>query len=207
MRTMMVAGAVLVMALATSGSRQIVGRQSAGFTAQIPELPPEPWVLDDPADSLYRTARDALNRNDYSRAAELFRRIREQYPKSTYTPDAFYWEAFALYRKGGTDDLRTALNALEAQSQRYPKAATRGDAGPLATRIRGELAKRGDSNAAATVESEAQAATQGTQGSSGSCTDDEDDTRVAALNALLQMDAERAMPILRKVLARRDSCS
>ena len=31
--------------------------------------------------------------------------------------------------------------------------------------------------------------------------------RVAALNALLQMDADRAVPILRRVLARRDPCS
>jgi HEAT repeat protein len=37
--------------------------------------------------------------------------------------------------------------------------------------------------------------------------DDEDDERVAALNALLQMDADRAMPILTKVLERRDPCS
>ncbi len=37
--------------------------------------------------------------------------------------------------------------------------------------------------------------------------DDDDDERVAALNALIQMDAERAMPILKKVLERRDTCS
>jgi HEAT repeat protein len=37
--------------------------------------------------------------------------------------------------------------------------------------------------------------------------DDDDDERVAALNALIQMDADRAMPILTKVLARRDACS
>ncbi len=37
--------------------------------------------------------------------------------------------------------------------------------------------------------------------------DDDDDERVAALNALLQMDADRAMPILTKVLERRDPCS
>ncbi|MFL5468948.1 MAG: HEAT repeat domain-containing protein, partial [Gemmatimonadaceae bacterium] len=37
--------------------------------------------------------------------------------------------------------------------------------------------------------------------------DDDNDDRIAALNALLQMDAERAMPILQKVLARRDACS
>jgi tetratricopeptide (TPR) repeat protein len=37
--------------------------------------------------------------------------------------------------------------------------------------------------------------------------DDDDDERIAALNALLQMDADRAMPILTKVLERRDPCS
>jgi tetratricopeptide (TPR) repeat protein len=37
--------------------------------------------------------------------------------------------------------------------------------------------------------------------------DDDDDERIAALNALIQMDAERAMPILTKVLERRDPCS
>ena len=31
--------------------------------------------------------------------------------------------------------------------------------------------------------------------------------RIAALNGLMQMDAERAMPILQKVLDRRDACS
>ena len=37
--------------------------------------------------------------------------------------------------------------------------------------------------------------------------DDENDVRIAALNALLQMDSERALPILQKVLSRRDACS
>jgi HEAT repeat protein len=35
----------------------------------------------------------------------------------------------------------------------------------------------------------------------------DDDERVAALNALLQMDADQALPILTKVLERRDRCS
>ncbi len=39
------------------------------------------------------------------------------------------------------------------------------------------------------------------------CGDDDDDVQVAALNGLMQMDAARAMPILQKVLARRDSGS
>jgi TolA-binding protein len=54
-------------------------------------LPPEPWAQQDPADSLYRAARRALNRNQYDRAAELFASIQQRYPRSTYTADSFYW--------------------------------------------------------------------------------------------------------------------
>jgi HEAT repeat protein len=160
------------------------------------------WEDVDPADSLYKAARAALNKNDYSRAAQLFRKIRTSYPKSKYTPDAYYWEAFSLYRRGGSDDLKAALAALDEQDRLFPNASTQGDAGSLATRIRGELAKRGDSKQAEKVDSQAKAA-----GATGSCSEDEDDTRIAALNALLQMDADRAIPILKKVLARRDACS
>ena len=39
------------------------------------------------------------------------------------------------------------------------------------------------------------------------CDDDSDDMKLAALNALIHMDAERARPILQKVLARRDAGS
>ena len=39
------------------------------------------------------------------------------------------------------------------------------------------------------------------------CEDAVDDERIEALNALMQMNAEQALPILKKVLARRDKCS
>jgi hypothetical protein len=39
------------------------------------------------------------------------------------------------------------------------------------------------------------------------CLQEDDDARVEALNALMQMDADRALPVLEKVMARRDRCS
>jgi HEAT repeat protein len=152
----------------------------------------------DPAHAMYRQAREALSGDDFARAARLFQQVRQRHPRSQYTPDAMYWEAFARYRLGGTDQLRTALGGLEAQLRDHPRAATRGDARELATRIRGELARRGDARAAQGVT--AQAGRPCERGG-------DDDNRLAALNALLQMDAEQAMPILRRVLARRDACS
>ncbi|HEX7119298.1 MAG TPA: HEAT repeat domain-containing protein [Longimicrobiales bacterium] len=165
-----------------------------------PAGPRPAWAAQDPADSLYRAAREALNRNDYTRAASLFAEIIRRHPDSVYTPDAYYWQAFALYRTGEADALRTAAELLQRQKARYPRAATITDADALATRIAGQLARLGDADAAASL---AKAATD----SEATCSAEEDDVRTAALNALLQMDADRAVPILKKVLARRDPCA
>ncbi len=162
--------------------------------------PPAAMFPGDSADSLYRVARKALNDGDYRRAATLFGRIADDYPSSRYAGDALYWQAFALYRRGGSGDLHSALDALDAQRSKYPSAATHGDAAALTTRINGELARRGDPRAGMHVAAGADSATRG-------CPSDDDDMRVAALNALMQMDAQEALPVLRKVLARRDACS
>lgn len=180
-------------------------------------IPPAPWAKADPADSLYRLAREALSRGDYKRAAEIFHRIPERYPQSAYAGQALYYEAFALYRSGGDDDLTAARDRLNQLKQRYP-AIAKTDGALLQTRVCGELAKRGDESCAASISNTAEGGDDASSGqtrrlpdSQGkSCSPDADeqtDDRIAALNALLQMDADRAMPILQKVLARRDACS
>lgn len=166
----------------------------------IAEVPAAPWAEDDPADSLYRAGREAINREDFRRAAALFAEISRRYPRSEYAEDASYWRAFALYRIGREDDLREALRALKSQKDKFPKAKTTGDANTLAVRIRGALARQGDASAAEAVSSAAS--------ESGDCpSGSENDIRTEALNALLQMDAEGALPILKQVLQKRDACS
>jgi HEAT repeat protein len=178
--------------------------------------PPEPWAQKDPADSLYRLAREALSRGDFKRAAEVFHRIVERYPQSAYAGQSLYYEAFSLYRSGNTDDLEGARDRLRTLRQRFPSLANGGDAKTLVTRVCGELAKRGDQDCARSIADQAEGTDRDVtggqtvtipRGQSCPSEDDDNDDRVAALNALLQMDAERAMPILKKVLARRDTCS
>ena len=171
----------------------------------IATIPPVPQYYGDPADTLYQQARAALSRGDNRQAARLFHRIVEEEPDSEYAPDALYWQAFALYRVGGNDALREALSALDQQREEYPDAATRGDADALAVRIRGALAQGGDADAAQRLYEVAGAAESGYEG--GDCPDEDADVRVAALNALMEMDPERALPVLEKVLERRDACS
>jgi HEAT repeat protein len=181
------------------------GTSSEPFTVALEpgfaQVPPAPWAQADPADSLYRLGREAINRRDFRRAARLFSEISEKHPRSEYAPDAPYWRAFALYQAGREDDLREALRALDTQQRRFPRATTIADGKELAIRIRGMLAQRGD------VES-AEAVTRAA-GQNRPCTRDHEDTeiRAAAMNALLQMDAESALPIIKQVLQKRDECS
>src|SRR5688572_9062889 len=102
--------------------------RSAQLATQVPgqlsAVPRPAWQQGDPADSLYRAARAALNRNDYRQAAALFRRIPRTFPRSVYAGDALYWEAFALYREGGSNNLERAEAALDDQAEGFPRAAT-----------------------------------------------------------------------------------
>ena len=208
-----------------------------------------PGIAQDAADSLYRAAREAMGKGDYNRAAELFGRVASQYPRSARAGEAMYYQAFSLYRVGGTEKLKSARDVLARLRSAHPDVA-KGDAQSLRTRICGELARQGDEACAAEVsetvrsieraqelaerdaearnrqaelaerqaelrERQAERASTSTKARSStsartaSCpgVNDDDDERIAALNALLQMDAERAVPILTKVLERRDDCS
>jgi HEAT repeat protein len=226
--------ALATVAAATVGVAQdrVLALRGDQGIAVSPQLPPEANDPADPADSLYRAARRSLSGNDYARAATLFHAITTRYPRSSYAPDALYWEAFSLYRSGGSANFRNALGRLEEQKARFPRAATRGDADALATRVRGELARLGDAGAAEAVTREAaraaapprpapapraapaprpapapRAAPRPSAAAQGCPADDDDDIRTAALNALLQMNADQALPVLQQVLARRDPCS
>jgi len=264
------------------------GRAARPF-ATVPPAP-VPSLQGQPADSVYRLARQRLNQGRFAEAATLFRQIVERWPDSKYAADALYWNAFALYRTGSSGDLKRALDALHEQQLRYPNAATHGDAEALAVRINGELARGGDTEAAEIIaaqaaEIEAQAIAQAqplvdaamaqsiaaaTAGARAAprgkhpteaeaaemgreageleahaaqidrhaaelgkqaealgrgvaalargidddhlppqcaAQQDKQEMRIAALNALLQMDAEQAVPVLRDVLKRRDECS
>ena len=208
---------------------------TAGPVAETPTSSGPRYVTatkqQDPADSLYRAAREAFTKGDFTRSSQLFEQVVARYPNYQYHGDAMYFLAFSNYRLGGTDRMRSAIQTLSRLKSLHPNVA-KGDAATLRTRICGELAREGDEACAAEVSASARSLEKAERDaekaeraaekaearssrsssrstSSSSCPngDDEDDERVAALNALLQMDAERAVPILTKVLERRDECS
>jgi tetratricopeptide (TPR) repeat protein len=212
----------LLLASPVAGQRGVAPSADGG-----PVAVPAPWLQQDAGDSLYQAGRAALNRGDYRAASRHFRALRDRYPRSGYAGDAYYWEAFARARLGSKDELQQAMDLIQVQSERHPDARTIRDARELRVRIQGELAQLGDApSAAAVAEAAAPAAPPRAarpprgaapatpprparppgRRSSSSCSE-EDDERLIALNALLQMRAEQALPILRQVLERRDAGS
>jgi HEAT repeat protein len=192
----------------------------------IAPWPAESWDQQDPADSLYRAGRRALNRNRYQEAIDLLGQVLSRYPRSAYAGEALYYVSYALYSTGDTKNLQRAVEFLTQLRDKYPDAGMRGDAGTLAARVDGELARRGDAAAAERNQARADSARgpeataprtprppreprppRPPRGNRSSGCDDEDDMRIAALNAVMQMDPERAVPLLKTVLARRDEGS
>jgi HEAT repeat protein len=161
---------------------------------------PQAWAPQDPADSLYRQAQQAMNRGDYRRAAALFKDLPVKQPNSVYAADALYWQAFSLYRIGGTTELQEALSVLDQRKSKYPSGRIRGDADPaLATRIAGVLSARGLGD----KDLVKRALTEG----SGACDNEDQSVRAEALNALRQTDPDEALAQAKKILGRKDECS
>jgi HEAT repeat protein len=193
--------AVTMALLAVPGA---LGAQSAGPAGRLamqaapgPDVrAPAAWLQEDPGAKAYSAAREALNARRYAEAARMFEALRTQHPKSGYLADSYYYQSFALSRLGGRAALQEAVRLLRTQQSDYPNAGTSQDAAELRMRIEGQLARQGDASSAAAVTAQASQPCGGDQ-----------EVRLAALGALLNMNAERAVPILREVLKNRDQCS
>lgn len=174
-----------------------------GSSYHLPESPRAPWAQNDPADSLYRAAREALNRGDYRKAAAMFKDVPVRFQYSVYAPDAMYWQAHSLYRIGNTPDLQEALTVLETLKQKYPSTRTREqkDVGELSMRIAGTLSSRG--LAGNDIVKRALAQSNG----AATCDSEDQSVRAQALSALMETDSDAAAQLAQRILAKKDECS
>lgn len=204
MRSFLCLCSVLLAGAAAAGAQGPSARMDEPIAVLRVPVPPDPGSVRtaDPADSLYRLARAALNDGDFKRAATLFATVAERYPDSAFAPDALYYRAYALYRSGASRDLELAVVALDRQAARYPKAGTLSDAKQLRASIRSEQAKRGDGGAGEEIVAGAE-----TLSHEKRCPTEDDDMRLAALAGLVQHDADQVLPLLQKLLERTDACS
>lgn len=183
-------------------SGTIGGAISGAFANIFPEFPPRSWAQADPADSLWRSANDVMNKGDYRKAASIFKDLPAKFPYSVYAADAMYWNAHALYRVGSVPDLQEALQTLETLKTKYPNSRLRNsqsDVGALQVRIAGVLSQRGQGGSEIVKRALAQ--------NPSVCDSEDAQMRSAALNALMQTDPDAAMQYAVKILARKDDCS
>jgi FOG: HEAT repeat len=165
------------------------------------DVGPRPaWAQGDPADSLYRLAKETINRTDYSKAAAQFNELLAKFPGSRYAPEAAYWEAFARYRVGTLDQLRLALKALDANATRVDYMSNKSDVPALRARILSALSSRGERGADDELKKlYAQYPTI--------CDREQIQIKAQVLNSMYQSDPEGTMPLIRKQLETRDACN
>ena len=159
---------------------------------------PGPRFPSDAADSLYLQARNLINAGDYRAAIIRLGELQQKHPNSRCIAAGMYYHAFALYRLGGDADLREALTILDSHRARYPNFTMASEVTTLATRVRGQLAQRGDANARALLRT--------ADGSTRACDEEEQAVRSEALRGLMRIDPEAAMPKLRAILEQQDAC-
>jgi hypothetical protein len=133
-------------------------------------------------------AREALNQAKYEHAAQMLAEIYEVEKGREAAGNALYWQAFARYKLQRTSELKVAAELLTLQQEHYANSETAPDGEALLARLYGELAQRGETHAVREIHE---------------LSDDEmqrEATRVAALEALMRMDPDKALPILEKIV-------
>jgi HEAT repeat protein len=166
--------------------------------------PPSFGMQGDPADSIYSIGREAFNRQDYSRAAARFSEVIAKYPNSRQVSAAAYYQAFALYRVGTLESLRTSLKVLEANAQRFDydyNKSYRSDAPALQARVLRALADRNESGADAKLRDLV------AKYPKVSCDDEKISIQSQVLNSYYQTDPDAAMQYIRSYLNTRDACT
>lgn len=145
-------------------------------------------MADENSDLKMQEAREALNQARYEYAAQLFEEVYEMERGNMAAGNALYWQAFARYKLNRTHELKVAAELLSLQQEKYGEAETAADGEALLARLYGELAERGEASAIREIHELSEDEMQ------------REATRVAALEALMRMDPDKAMPILEKIV-------
>jgi HEAT repeat protein len=158
----------------------------------------------DPADSAYEVAWQSFNRQDYSRAAAKFAEMIAKFPNSRRVSQAAYYQAFALYRVGTLESLRSSLKVLESNTQQFQYSNSsfyRTDVPALQARVLRALAERNEPGVDAKLRDLI------AKYPKVSCDEEKISIQSQVLNSLYQTDPDAAMPYIQQYLKTRDACT
>jgi HEAT repeat protein len=125
----------------------------------------------------YESGKSALDNHNYERAVEIFNRVidsRDFRNPSSRADGAYYWKAYALNKLGKRDE---ALAALAELSKQFPQSGWLNDAKALQAEVQQAKGQP--------LSPENQA---------------DEDLKLYAINALMNSDSERAIPLLEGLL-------
>jgi HEAT repeat protein len=134
--------------------------------------PLKAWNFDFDSGS-YEAGKSALDNYSYEKAIEKFDKVISGKNPSSRADGAYYWKAYALNKLGKRDE---ALAALAELAKQFPQSSWLNDAKALQAEVQ---------QAKGPVSPENQA---------------DEDLRLYAINALMNSDAERAVPLLEGLL-------
>jgi tetratricopeptide (TPR) repeat protein len=123
----------------------------------------------------YESGKNALDNHNYERAVEIFDKVIDAKNPSSRADGARYWKAYALNKLGKRDE---ALATLAELSKQFPQSNWLNDAKALQAEVQQAKGQP--------VSPENQA---------------DEDLKLYAINALINSDADRAVPLLETLLA------
>ncbi len=145
--------------------------------APMPAMPPgrpKGFIFDSGSGS-YESGKNALDNHNYEKAVETFDRVINARTPSSRADGAYYWKAYALNKLGKRDE---ALATLAELSKQFPQSSWLNDANALKAEV-----QQGKGQA---ISPENQA---------------DEDLKLYAINALINSDADRAVPLLEGLLS------
>ncbi len=164
---------------------------AAGYTAETEKKS----TLEKDVAEMFREAKKNIYSKNWQKAIRLFTTIAEEHSRSKWGDDALYWLGYSLNnksksRKKTDDTVSLKIRAIEELSRlhkRYPDSKWSDDANLLIVEIAGELAKRGLKKYKKVILDSAKEK-------------DNFEIKLAALDSLLNMENEKAFPILEKIV-------
>jgi outer membrane protein assembly factor BamD (BamD/ComL family) len=151
----------------------------------------------DKTDVIFQDARKNIYRKDWQKAVTEFRRIVKEFSNSKYIEDSLYWLGYSLNKLGRSSVnfekqltlQQEALSELDTLVKRFPKGKWSDDAKLLVLEIAEDLAAKGLRNYKKYINNRAEE-------------EQNLDIKMAAIDALMRTDQEKAFVILKNILSK-----
>jgi hypothetical protein len=146
------------------------------------------------AADMFKKAKQSVYRKDWSKAMKQLQTIVETYSDTKLTDDSLYWLSYSMNQLSQTfenldkilETQKEALSQLELLMRRYPSSKWIDYAKLLRVDIADNLVKKGFKQYKYIL--------------NGASKDPDIEVKLAALDALLHVDKEKAFPILEKII-------